>query len=134
MKDNKKELIKILEDLIKENLNVKDIIEHKEEDDISTTFSKLKIHSYHKVKYCKKDVIFYFGSEIRTYFNFSAYEVVRSMYDKYLITVCDINNYNIEVFLIKNDLIIRKVREEYNLNEIDMACIRQILENSIKDN
>lgn len=97
-------------------------------------FSKLKLHSYHKVKYCKKNVSIDLGSEIRTYFNFSAYEVIREMYNKYLITTSDINDYNIEVFLIKNDLIIRKIRQEYNLNEVDMACIRKILENSIKDN
>lgn len=97
-------------------------------------FSKLKLQSYHKVKYAKKMCSIDFGSEIKVYVNHSAYEVVRSIYNDYLTTVSNIFYYNIEFFLIKNDLIIRKIRQEYNLNEVDMACIRKILENSIKDN
>lgn len=115
---------------VKKELNKK-INEDKEKE--FKPFSKLKLHSYHKVKYCKKDINIDLGSEIRTYFNFSAYEVIREMYNKYLITTYDINDYNIDVFLIKNDLIIRKIRQEYNLNEVDMACIRQILENTFEN-
>ena len=96
-------------------------------------FSKLKLYSYQKVKYCKKDVTIVLDSEIRTYINFSAYEIIREMYNKYLITTSNINDYNIEVFLIKNDLIIREIIKEYNLNEVDMACIRQMLYNTLEN-
>jgi hypothetical protein len=90
---------------------------------MNTPFSKLKIQSYFKIKYEKKTVII----DFKRYEEKSAYEVVQEIYKEDL-------SKSIELFLMQNDLKIRKVRNAFELDEVDMACIRVMLKNTFSLN
>lgn len=89
---------------------------------MNTPFSKLKLYSYFKIKYEKKTVII----DFKRYEQKSAYEVVQEMYKEDL-------SKSIEFFLMQNDVKIRKVRNAFELDEVDFACIRQILYNTFEN-
>ena len=114
---------------IKKELNK--LLNFSKSDEFKKIFSLLKINSYGKVKYEKKDfAIMYENIILEEYKNKSAYEVIESLYKDHVSVYTDDSD---EVFFIKNDLVIRQVRKGYDLHEIDMACIRKILENTIKN-
>jgi hypothetical protein len=114
---------------IKKELNI--FINEAKTAEEEISFSLLKINSYGKVKYEKKDfVIMYENIILEEYKNKSAYEVIESLYKDHISVYPEDSD---ELFFIKNDLVIRQVRKGYDLHEIDMACIRKILENTIKN-